>query len=568
MRTHHRRVGPAARRRPLRRRLAALLVLAAFLALGTALPADAHAGLASSDPAAGSVLDVAPSAVRLSFTEPVDPVEGGFALYTSEGRYRPGGDGSLSAVALDTVVTVDLPADLPRGSYLLGWRVVSPDSHPVSGVLAFAVGETSAAPTAPPDADSSSDPVRGALVLVQVLAYVGLLGAVGLRVFDLLLRGPRGRDARAGLARGALVLAVVSSALVAGLGAVRDRAGTLPELASPGTWSRAAASPAAVALGLVVGGGVLLLVGERAHGRAARVATLVGALVAVGAVLPGGHTRTTHPLWLMNVLDLVHASAAAVWFGGLLGLVLHLRRSRRTGTDPVEVAAVVVRFSALAGVLVVLLGISGAAMGVLVLDAPRSLWATTYGRALATKLAVVGVVAVLAVWNKVHLLRVVGRRPDDESRWRRLRSAVVDEAVLLVVVLAVTGLLTMQDPGAPEGARPAATSSASSTQRLPLGTGSVQVRLAPARVGANGVELSLRDADGAPLATEAMPTVSARLADGSLGPLPARVTRLEGAGRYRADVTLPEAGRWQVQVSVRTDRYSEPTALLAVDVAR
>jgi copper transport protein len=167
----------------------------------------------------------------------------------------------------------------------------------------------------------------------------------------------------------------------------------------------------------------------------------------------------------------------------------------------------------------------------------------------------------------VHLVRVVGRQPDAEGQWRRLRSAVLDEAVLLVLVLATTGLLTSLSPTAPvTPAREATTVSGAGLQRVQLGAGSLQGQLTPARVGTNDLELNLRDASGGPLITEAPPVVSATLTDGSLGPLPATVQPREENGRYRADLVLPTAGRWRVQVSVRIDRYTEPTAVLLVDV--
>ena len=56
---------------------------------------------------------------------------------------RPGAPGRR-----DEEIAVALPDDLPDGSYTATYRVVSADSHPVSGGFVFAVGEGSAAPAA------------------------------------------------------------------------------------------------------------------------------------------------------------------------------------------------------------------------------------------------------------------------------------------------------------------------------------------------------------------------------------------------------------------------------------
>ena len=49
------------------------LGIAGVIALGLAGPAAAHANLLRSDPAASALLDQAPAAVTMTFSEPPDP---------------------------------------------------------------------------------------------------------------------------------------------------------------------------------------------------------------------------------------------------------------------------------------------------------------------------------------------------------------------------------------------------------------------------------------------------------------------------------------------------------------
>jgi copper transport protein len=548
--------------------LAGLVVLVTF---GSAVPASAHAGLVGTEPTEGSVVDAPPRDLRLSFNEPVTPVAGGFTLYDSGGRY-PASAGAPSGVpvtTLDAVVTAHVPAALPRGSYLLSWRVVSADSHPISGTLSFVVGEASAAPPAPPAAepDSLRNPVNTLYLALQVLGYLGLLGAVGLSVFDhLVLTPPERSRLRDRLLTVGVVLAVVAYALLLPLTVLREQGERLGRVAAAAAWQDGWTTSAAGTLALAAAGGLLLVLGGRLPRASGRVVGLTGALVAVASVLPTGHTRTYGPSWLVVGLDLVHAATAAVWFGGLVGLAVHLVRARRSAADPVPAAAVVARFSTLAGALVGLLGLSGVGLAVIILGSFRAALGTDYGHALLVKLALVGVIALLAVWNRVHLVKAVQRRTPPEAQWRRLRGAVLDEAALLVAVLAVTGLLTMQSPTVPTP--PDAGSNATAPRRVELGTGSLQGQVLPARVGVNTFEFTLRDADGAPLESDAIPEVSASLPAQGLGPSPVTVERLGGTSRYRADLRLPVAGEWRLLVSIRLSKFDAPTTTLDVPIAR
>ncbi len=137
------RIRVAATGRALVPRWAAGAILAASIAVGglvlTAERADAHAVLESTEPADGAQLDSAPDRVVLRFSESVQAADDGITVYAGSGDAldtgppeHPGGDGSA--------VAVDLP-DLDDGAYVVSWRVVSVDSHPVSGAFVFEVGD-------------------------------------------------------------------------------------------------------------------------------------------------------------------------------------------------------------------------------------------------------------------------------------------------------------------------------------------------------------------------------------------------------------------------------------------
>lgn len=109
-------------------------VLGLLLGLAApALPAAAHAYLVDSDPAAEAVLPAAPERVTLEFSEPVRLVPDGIRVLGPDGQRV---DREAPEVR-DGVVTVPLPGDVPQGTFLVSYRVISADGHPVSGALTY-----------------------------------------------------------------------------------------------------------------------------------------------------------------------------------------------------------------------------------------------------------------------------------------------------------------------------------------------------------------------------------------------------------------------------------------------
>lgn len=112
-------------------RASLLVVTAALALLAGAGPAAAHDALVGSDPADGASLDIAPTQVRLAFTEAPRA-----AVATVTG---PAGDRweARPAEVLGNEVTVPLRPLGPAGVYTVGFRVVSSDGHPVTGTVRF-----------------------------------------------------------------------------------------------------------------------------------------------------------------------------------------------------------------------------------------------------------------------------------------------------------------------------------------------------------------------------------------------------------------------------------------------
>src|SRR4051812_908284 len=123
------------------RRFAAGLLLMVVVLLGAAAPASAHAGLVGTDPPAGAALDQAPDKVTLRFTEPVVADPGAVRVYDTHGQRVDSGE--LTHPGGPSTVAVGLK-DVGDGGYVVTWRVISADGHPVTGGITFRVGSGSA----------------------------------------------------------------------------------------------------------------------------------------------------------------------------------------------------------------------------------------------------------------------------------------------------------------------------------------------------------------------------------------------------------------------------------------
>lgn len=110
-----------------------------FFMVLLALPsASAHSALESSNPANDQVLEAFPSELSLTFNEELISIEGeSVNTLTLQGT-----DGAIYDLLEQTVVGAVLSAkassaEYPAGEYLLKYRVVSADGHPITGEISF-----------------------------------------------------------------------------------------------------------------------------------------------------------------------------------------------------------------------------------------------------------------------------------------------------------------------------------------------------------------------------------------------------------------------------------------------
>lgn len=120
-----------------------LFTALAGLTIGV-LPASAHSRLLSITPADGAMLPSSPTEVVLTFNEPVNPEFVAVRVTDSEGGDVVG----AKATADGAKVTLAVGAPIAAGTYNIVYRVVSADSHPISGSTHFTITGDPQAPAA------------------------------------------------------------------------------------------------------------------------------------------------------------------------------------------------------------------------------------------------------------------------------------------------------------------------------------------------------------------------------------------------------------------------------------
>ncbi|MEV7558317.1 copper resistance protein CopC [Streptomyces sp. NPDC089795] len=320
----------------------------------------------------------------------------------------------------------------------------------------------------------------------------------------------------------------------------------------------------------------------------------------------------------------LHLLAMGVWLGGLITLLLLLRSRGPAGQD--LPASAIARFSGLAFKAVAVLVGTGVYQSWRQVGSWEALYTTSYGKTLVVKVAVVVLVVWVASFSRRWTARLVheaararmpvrvaaserarvaqpvgapatpaeqdpdpasdapaGDGPSDQppppaaqaDTYRRgLRRVVTVEAVLGVVVLVITTLLTGTQPSRAAGERAAAVAAAADpgvkviTVPFDMGTahhqGTVQITLAPGQVGENTVEAVVFSADGG-LASVPELRLTLTQEELGIGPLDARLKNQKG---YWAayDLRLPMPGEWTLNITVRTTEIDQVTVRETVRV--
>ncbi|MDF3080610.1 copper homeostasis periplasmic binding protein CopC [Burkholderia sola] len=116
--------------------LAAFATAAALFAM-TPVAASAHGKLEGAVPAAGSTVDGAPDALRLTFNEDLEPAFSSVKVSDASGNAVTQDKAKVDA-SNPRVMTVAIPK-LAAGAYTVQWVAMTADAHRAKGTYTFRV---------------------------------------------------------------------------------------------------------------------------------------------------------------------------------------------------------------------------------------------------------------------------------------------------------------------------------------------------------------------------------------------------------------------------------------------
>jgi copper transport protein len=443
----------------------ALVLVAVTGALALPAAAWAHAVLVHTTPLPSSLLNQSPPVVLLTYSEAVEPRFAVVSVTNAAGHQEIAGPRRRSAADPRTLV-VPLHR-LSQGWYLVYWRVVSVDGHPVRGAFTFAVGPNAGPAPQFPVPSISETAATTSLVTARAIVFLSGMAAIGLFILRIATARPVVRRVSETRLR-AVSIAFGISALIALLAtpvyvvmataqfALRspfDLGNVLP-LVRDSAFGRGVLD-LELTFGLFVLAAVLALWvdrPERAQRSIAELLSSTGALLAAGATLlvPGlsGHAAQTSPRALSVALDWLHLAAGSFWVGGLIGLLV-LWRSLPVARRVAGLMVCVPRFSNTAFVSVVALIGSGIGASLIHLPTFSSLWQTAYGQVLLVKIGLLCGALLLA---QVNLLRTKPRlaasrdRPELGAGAAALLRRLVSGEILLVAAAVVAAAVLSSLP--------------------------------------------------------------------------------------------------------------------------
>jgi copper transport protein len=561
------------------KRALALTALVVVAIVVTAGPAFAHATAVSFSPAQGARLPAGspPRVLSVGFDEGVQIPPNALQMFDSTGKQVQLGPATHSNGEASMGATVPKIAD---GTYVVTWRAVSDDAHPVSGSWTFSVGTPSKSTVDVASLTPHGDRPLGVVFGIgRALAFLSLLVLVGGIAFV------RTWWPDAASRRPIIVLFVVAWATVIitalagigleaaystgkGFGSVLDwnlikevmrshfgeawltraivAAACLPFVLRPTLWKKPWPRGAVLDVGLV----------------------LVGLLL-LATISYAGHATTGRWVALAFVTDVLHLTGAAGWLGGLVVIALALWLPARARGAPLASA----RFSRLAGPAIALIVLTGTVQAFRQVSSLSALVHTTYGRLLIAKVLAVGVVLVAASASRdIVRERVLpaltpalgpgaARAEADDHDVRNLRDAVVVEVVLAIIIVALTAVLVNTEP-----ARAASTGGSFSTT-VKNSAMWFDVSVSPAKAGTNNIRIVPRVPNGG---AASLLDMTATLANPARKVAPINVL-LSTSGpfntSYAGQSTIPFPGRWTLEIKALRTQVDETDVTVTVPVS-
>jgi copper transport protein len=407
------------------------LLIGVLAALALPGEASAHATLEHTSPGFEQRLATSPRTVTLAFDQYVERLPYAIRLYSTSSELP------VPRIRVEGRRLIGTLPNLRRGGYTIRWHALSGDGHVVSGVFTFGVRARAPAPT---QAFGASGPTRTEDVVrwLYFLSLALVVGGLGFRLLVARRRLPDRFFAISGIGVFATLNVGIAAFLLRAEDALQLPFGRLlyGDL-SPIARTRFGSAFVAMTLGFALVAALLFLAWLTDRDVFLWPAFVVGLLFVSGLSLSGHSAADRGSSWKSELADWAHLSAACLWIGGLIQLVVVVWPLLPELRRPALLA-----FSRLATVCVGVLLLAGIYLAILRLPQLSDLWTTGYGQILLVK---IGLVALAFAWGGLHKLRAVPVVERDGTV-PRLRASLAGESMVGMIVLLVAAILVNAKP--------------------------------------------------------------------------------------------------------------------------
>ena len=514
------------------RRICGAVIASTVMAL-TFIPgvASAHAILESSSPEPSALLASSPKEIRLDFNEQVEDTLGDVRVYDSEQR-EVSNSKTVRSSTDPSIVTAEVPT-LRNGVYVVVWRVVSADGHPVTGAFPFEIGTKSTGTSAALleevlNRTETTSPLGNPMSALRLLGFLGLILLIG--CVSLLWRSPLLGNARVRktLRYSSVLLAVSSLGLLLMQGpyTAGKSWGSLFDSFLIGEVMQTRLGLALFVRAICAfAWGVIALTASASVSSRWRISVVATAAITITTYAASGHQSAGTLPGIFVPLDMIHLAAISTWVGALLALAIISKNNN------VENEAK--RFSRMATWSMPLVVVTGVVQGLHLLGGISTITQSNFGKLLIVKTLLVAGVVVFGSKARAKL-QLGGFSPIAKIiRW---------ESALVVLVLAVTSLMVAQSPNS--------TSSQSISFSTTLVQNSIVAELSvvPAVVGTAEVHVILTPPGGSLTPAKSV-TVQFDLPSRGIPAIPVSMTEI-GPNHWIGIVQFPFPGAWNMNTRV------------------
>ncbi len=512
---------------------------------------DAHAYLQQSSPSANETILSSPSKITLQFNESIQPAFHSIQVTNSTGE-RVDLDDSYIADNQPKTLEANIRPNLADGLYIIGWKIISGDGHPLEGSIPFQIGSSSIS-TNVPSANSTGYYPGLDLILIRWLLYLSMAFLMGILSFYLFMypSNPKAKHPLPQRSRKMLWISYggIAVSILLGLplqATIEARLQwselwTTPWLNQMMQTNFSAIWLTQVVMVVILGGFMYIAnrTPERSYSRS--MYQYAALLLGLGILLSKsfiGHAAASELKVLSITMNFLHLSASCIWIGSLLALAAILPGEASLPSSPEDRKRIIFRvirtFSYWGTGLVTILILSGTYASLKYVPTMYSLFNTLYGQVLLIKCGLVLIMLGFAAFN---MLRGRHNKSIGRTVWIELSVGVIT----LVLAALLTNLPTaMTSPGPID-----------LSNTLENGE-KISLQVSPNVIGNNQFEIQVQDANRKDVLNIQQIKLTLTSLDMDMNKYEILIP-YQPNSTFIAEDLISMAGRWNIQVHILSE---------------